>query len=390
MKALCWHGHGDVRIDNVPDPKLESATDAIIKVTACAICGSDLHLYDGYMPTMESGDILGHEFMGVVQEVGSEVTHIKPGDRIVVPFNIACGTCFFCKKGLFSACEGSNPKKEVGEKMMGHAPAGLFGYSHMTGGFSGGQAEYVRVPFANIGAHKVPDQLSDEQALFLTDIFPTGYMAAENAEIEPGDTVAVWGCGPVGQFAIKCAWMFKAGRVIAIDNVPERLAMAEREGKAEVINFDKEDVYERLQEMTGGMGPDRCIDAVGCEASGHGGFDAVLDKAKAAVNLTTDRIHALRQAIHCCRKAGTLSVPGVYVGFPDKFPMGSVMNKGLTIRTGQTHTHRYIKPLMAKIENGEIDPSFVITHKIGLNEVPDAYRTFRAKEDGCIKVFIRP
>jgi len=390
MKALCWHGHGDVRIDNVPDPKVESATDAIIKVTACAICGSDLHLYDGYMPTMESGDILGHEFMGVVQEVGSEVTHVKPGDRIVVPFNIACGTCFFCKKGFFSACEGSNPKKEIGEKMMGHAPAGLFGYSHMTGGFSGGQAEYVRVPFANIGAHKVPDQLSDEQALFLTDIFPTGYMAAENAEIEPGDTVAVWGCGPVGQFAIKCAWMFKAGRVIAIDNVPERLAMAEREGKAEVINFDKEDVYERLQEMTGGMGPDRCIDAVGCEASGHGGFDAVLDKAKAAVKLTTDRIHALRQAIHCCRKAGTLSVPGVYVGFPDKFPMGSVMNKGLTIRTGQTHTHRYIKPLMAKIESGEIDPSFIITHKIGLDEAPDAYKTFRNKEDGCIKVFIRP
>ncbi|HYD18699.1 MAG TPA: zinc-dependent alcohol dehydrogenase [Patescibacteria group bacterium] len=390
MKALCWHGHGDVRIDNVPDPKIEHPRDVVLKVTACAICGSDLHLLDGYMPTMEKGDILGHEFMGVIEEVGAEVTHVKKGDRVVVPFNIACGTCFFCQKGFYSACDTSNPNKAPGEKLMGHAPAGLFGYSHMTGGFSGGQAEYVRVPFADFGAHKVPDSMNDEQALFLTDIFPTGYMAAENAEIEPGDTVAIWGCGPVGQFAIKCAWMFNPKRVIAIDNVPERLAMAEREGKAEVINFDNEDVYERLQAMTGGRGPDRCIDAVGAEASGHGGIDAVLDKAKAAVKMTTDRTHALRQAIFCCRKAGTLSVPGVYVGFPDKFPMGALMNKGLTVKTGQTHTHKYIKKLMGVVEAGEIDPSFVITHRIGLDDVPAAYKTFRDKEDGCIKVFIKP
>ena len=390
MKALCWHGHGDVRIDNVPDPKIEHPRDVVLKVTACAICGSDLHLLDGYMPTMESGDILGHEFMGVVEEVGSEVSNLKKGDRVVVPFNIACGDCFFCKKGLFSACDGSNPNKALGEKMMGHAPSGLFGYSHMTGGFSGGQAEYVRVPFADVGPVKVSDALTDEQALFLSDIFPTGYMAAENAEIEPGDTVAIWGCGPVGQFTIKCAWMFNPKRVIAIDNVQERLDMAVREGKAEVINFEKEDVYERLQEMTNGRGPDRCIDAVGAEASGHGGFDAAMDRVKAAVLLTTDRAHALRQAIFCCRKAGTLSVPGVYVGFPDKLPFGALMNKGITIRTGQTHTHRYMKKLMAKIEAGEIDPSFVITHKIGLDEVPDAYKTFKNKEDGCVKVFIRP
>jgi threonine dehydrogenase-like Zn-dependent dehydrogenase len=390
MKALCWHGHGDVRIDNVPDPKIEHPRDVVLKVTACAICGSDLHLLDGYMPTMESGDILGHEFMGTVEEVGSEITTLKKGDRVVVPFNIACGSCFFCKKGLFSACDGSNPKKEAGEKMMGHAPAGLFGYSHMTGGFSGGQAEYVRVPFADVGPVKVSDALSDEQALFLSDIFPTGYMAAENAEIEPGDTVAIWGCGPVGQFAIKCAWMFNPARVIAIDEVPERLEMAAREGKAETIDFSKEDVYERLQEMTGGRGPDRCIDAVGAEASGHGGFDAALDKVKAAVLLTTDRAHALRQAIYCCRKAGTLSIPGVYIGFPDKIPFGALMNKGITIKTGQTHTHRYMKKLMAMVEAGEIDPSFVISHKIGLDEVPDAYKMFKNKDDGCVKVFIRP
>ncbi|MDF3023726.1 MAG: fdh2, partial [Alphaproteobacteria bacterium] len=381
---------GDVRIDNVPDPKIEHPRDVVLKVTACAICGSDLHLLDGYMPTMESGDILGHEFMGVVEEVGSDITTLKKGDRVVVPFNIACGSCFFCKKGLFSACDGSNPNKAPGEKMMGHAPSGLFGYSHMTGGFSGGQAEYVRVPFADVGPVKVSDALSDEQALFLSDIFPTGYMAAENAEIEPGDTVAIWGCGPVGQFAIKCAWMFNPARVIAIDEVPERLAMAARDGKAETIDFSKEDVYERLQEMTGGRGPDRCIDAVGAEASGHGGFDAAMDRVKAAVLLTTDRAHALRQAIYCCRKAGTLSVPGVYVGFPDKIPFGALMNKGITIRTGQTHTHRYMKKLMAKIEAGEIDPSFVITHKIGLDEVPDAYKMFKNKDDGCVKVFIRP
>ena len=390
MKALCWHGHGDVRIDDVPDPKLQHPRDILLKVTACAICGSDLHLLDGYMPTMESGDILGHEFMGTVEEVGSGIDNLKKGDRVVVPFNIACGDCFFCKKGLFSACDGSNPNKAPGEKLMGHAPAGLFGYSHMTGGFSGGQAEYVRAPFADVGPMIVPEGLSAEQALFLSDIFPTGYMAAENAEIEPGDTVAIWGCGPVGQMAIKCAWMFNPKRVVAIDKVSERLEMAAREGQADVINFDKDDVYERLQEITNGRGPDRCIDAVGAEASGHGGFDAALDRVKAAVLLTTDRVHALRQAIYCCRKAGTLSIPGVYVGFPDKIPMGALMNKGITIRTGQTHTHRYMKRLMAQIEAGEVDPSFVITHRIGLDEAPDAYKKFRDKEDGCIKVFMRP
>ncbi|HEV7904501.1 MAG TPA: zinc-dependent alcohol dehydrogenase [Pyrinomonadaceae bacterium] len=390
MKALCWHGTGDVRIDTVPDPKILNPGDAIVKITSTAICGSDLHLFDGFMPTMESGDILGHEPMGEVIEVGKSVTKLKVGDRVVVPFTISCGECFFCKKGLFSLCDNSNPNAEMARMAMGQSPAGLFGYSHMLGGYAGGQAEYLRVPYADVGPVKIPEGLSDEKVLFLSDIFPTGYMAAENAEIEEGDTVAVWGCGPVGQMTIQSAWMFGAGRVIAIDRVPERLAMAEKHGKAEAINFDNEKVYDRLMEMTAGRGPDRCIDAVGAEAHGAGSFDAVLDKAKAAVMLGTDRPHALREAIMCCRKGGTVSVPGAYVGFLDKVPFGALMNKGLTLKAGQTHVQSYTETLLKKIEDGEIDPSFVITHRLKLDDAPEAYKTFRDKEDSCIKVVLKP
>ena len=390
MKALCWHGHGDVRVDNVPDPTIQNPTDCIVKITASGICGSDLHLLDGFMPTMESGDILGHEPMGVVVEVGSAVKNLKKGDRVVVPFTISCGECFFCKKGLFSSCDTSNPNAALAAKAMGHSPAALFGYSHMLGGFPGGQAEYLRVPFADVGPLKIESDLPDEKVLFLSDIFPTGYMAAENCGIEPGDTVAVWGCGPVAQFAIKSAWMLGAERVIAIDRVPERLEMARTHGKAETIDFDKQDVYDTLQELTNGRGPDRCIDAVGCEAHSTGGIDAVVDKAKAAVMLTTDRAHVLRQAIYCCRKGGTVSVPGAYVGVPDKIPMGAFMNKGLTMKAGQTHMQKYMKPLLARIEKGEIDPSFVITHRVKLADAPAAYETFRDKKDRCIKVVLQP
>ena len=390
MKALCWHGTGDVRIDVVPDPNIQDPRDAIIKITASGICGSDLHLLNGFMPTMEKGDILGHESMGEVVDVGNAVKKLKKGDRVVVPFTISCGSCFFCEKTLFSCCDTSNPNAEIARKAMGHSPAGLFGFSHMLGGFSGGQAEYLRVPFADVGPLKIESDLPDEKVLFLSDIFPTGYMAAENCDIEAGDTVAVWGCGPVAQMAIKSAWMFKAGRVIAIDCVPERLQMAKVHGKAETINFLEEDVYERLQEMTKGRGPDRCIDAVGCEAHATGSVDAVLDKVKSAVMLTTDRAHVLREAIMCCRKAGTISVPGAYVGSPDKIPFGAFMNKGLTMKAGQTHMQRYMKPLLHKIEVGEIDPSFVITHRVSLDEAPNAYKTFRDKKDGCIKVVLKP
>ena len=390
MKALCWHGHGDVRVDDVPDPTIVEPTDVIIKITSTAICGSDLHLLDGYMPTMESGDIMGHEPMGIVIEVGASVTRVKKGDRVVVPFTISCGSCFFCQKGLTAACDTTNPNAAMAAKMMGHSPAGLFGFSHLNGGYAGGQAEYLRVPHADVGCLVIESDLPDEKVLFLSDIFPTGYMAAENADIEKGDTVAVWGCGPVGQFAIQSAWMFGAGRVIAIDRVPERLAMAREFGKAETIDFSIADVYDTLQEMTKGRGPDRCIDAVGAEAHGTGGIDAIVDKVKAAVQMTTDRAHVLRQAIYCCRKAGTLSVPGVYVGFPDKIPMGALMNKGLTLKTGQTHMHRYMKPLLAMIEDKRIDPSFVITHRLKLDQAPLGYAQFRDKEDGCIKAVLQP
>lgn len=390
MKALCWHGKYKVSVDSVPDPKIIHPTDAIIKITATAICGSDLHLFDGYQPRMEEGDVLGHEPMGIVVEVGKAVQKLKKGDRVVVPFVIACGSCFFCSKTLYSCCDTTNPNADEASKLMGHAPAGCFGFSHLLGGYAGGQAEYLRVPHADVGPIKIESDLPDEKVLFLSDIFPTGYMAAENAGIEPGDTVAVWGCGPVAQMCIQSCWMLGAGRVIAIDRVPERLAMATMKGRAETINFDKEDVYERLNAMTDGRGPDRCIDAVGCEAHSTGGADAVLDKVKASVMLATDRAHVLRQAIYCCRKAGTLSVPGVYVGAIDKMPFGAAMNKGLTIKSGQTHVQRYTRPLLKRIEAGEIDPSFVITHRLSLEEAPAAYKTFRDKEDGCIKVVLKP
>jgi threonine dehydrogenase-like Zn-dependent dehydrogenase len=373
----------------VPDPKILAPTDAIIRITATAICGSDLHLYDGLVPTMEEGDVLGHEPMGEVVEVGSEVRKLKKGDRVVVPFTISCGKCWFCEKGLFSLCDTSNPNAEMARKEMGSSPAGLYGYSHMLGGFAGGQAEYLRVPYADVGPIKIESDLRDEQVLFLSDIFPTGYMAAENCDIERGDTVAVWGCGPVGQFTIRSAWMLGAGRVIAIDCVPERLRLAEK-GNAETIDFSKETVYDRLMEMTKARGPDRCIDAVGCEAHGSGSIDAVVDKVKAAVYLATDRAHVVREAIKCCRKGGTISTPGVYIGFLDKIPLGAFMNKGLTWRTGQTHMQRYLAPLLKKIEANEIDPSFLITHRIKLAEAPAAYKMFRDKQDGCIKVVLSP
>ncbi|WP_435022572.1 zinc-dependent alcohol dehydrogenase (plasmid) [Tundrisphaera sp. TA3] len=389
MRALCWHGKSDVRVDTVPDPTIESPGDAIIKITSTCICGSDLHLYDGYMPTMKAGDVLGHEPMGVVVEVGRDVKKLKKGDRVVVPFTLSCGECFFCLRKEYSLCDKSNPNAEVARQMMGQSPAGLLGYSHMLGGFPGGQAEYLRVPYADVGPQIIPDGLPDEQVVFLSDIFPTGYMAAENANIQPGDTVAIWGCGPVAQFAIRSAWMLGAGRVIAIDRVPERLEMA-RQGKAETINFEDQNVYETLMEMTRGRGPDSCIDAVGAEAHAGGGLGAVVDKAKASVGLATDRPAALRDAIMCCRKGGTVSIPGVYIGFLDKVPMGAAMNKSLTFKMGQTHTQRYTGPLLDKIRTGAIDPSFVITHQIPLEEAPAAYKTFRDKTDGCIKVVLKP
>jgi threonine dehydrogenase-like Zn-dependent dehydrogenase len=389
MKALCWYGKGDVRVESVQDPSILDARDIILKITSTAICGSDLHLYSGLMPTMEKGDVLGHEPMGEVVEVGSAIRKFGIGDRVVVPFTISCGECFFCRQNMFALCDRSNPNAEVARKAMGHSPAGLFGYSHMLGGFAGGQAEFLRVPFADVGPIKVPSGLSDGQVLFLSDIFPTGYMAAENCQIEEGDTVAVWGCGPVGQFAIQSAWMFGAERVIAIDRVPERLAMAESQSKAEIINFSKEPVYDRLMELTGGRGPDRCIDAVGTEAD-VSSLDSVVDRVKVASYIGTDRPHVLREAIMCCRKGGTISIPGVYIGVLDKIPFGAAMNKGLTLKMGQTHVQKYLEPLLRKVEAGEIDPSFVITHKIGLQDAPGAYKTFRDKEDGCIKVVIKP
>ena len=390
MRALCWHGKGDVRCDTVPDPKIEHPRDAIIKVTACAICGSDLHLYDGYMPTMKSGDVLGHETMGEVVEVGSDNrAGLKKGDRVVVPFTISCGECFFCQRQMFSLCERSNPNAGVAAEAMGHSPAGLFGYSHMLGGYAGGQAEYLRVPYADVDHIKVPDGLTDEQVLFLSDIFPTGYMAADNCGLRGGETVAIWGCGPVGQFAIRSAFLLGAERVIAIDRVLERLALA-REGGAETIDFSKEKVYDRLQEMTKGRGPDACIDAVGTEADPASSLDAAVDKAKAAVYLGTDRPHVLREAIMCCRNGGTVSLVGVYVGLLDKVPMGSAMNRGLTFRMAQTPVPKYMGQLLERVQKGEIDPSFVITHKVGLEDGPKMYETFRDKKDGCIKVMIRP
>lgn len=388
MKAVCWHGKNDVRVENVPDPSILNPRDAILKITSTAICGSDLHLYDGYIPTMQKGDILGHEFMGEVVDKGSEVKNLNQGDRVVIPFTIACGHCFFCNRDMWSLCDNSIPDGKLVEKAYGHTPSGLFGYSHLLGGYAGGQAQYVRVPFADTAALKIPEGLTDKQVLFLTDIFPTGYQAAEHCNIQPGDTVAIWGCGPVGQFAIRSAYMLGAERVIAIDRVPERLAMA-REGKAETINYEEIDAGEALKEMTGGMGPDSCIDAVGLEAHGTG-LDAFYDKAKQSLRLETDRPTALRQAIVACRKGGTLSIPGVYGGFVDKFPLGALFSKGLTVKTGQTHVHKYLKPLLDRIQNGDIDPTFVITHEMSLEEAPQGYEIFKHKRDNCIKIVLNP
>jgi threonine dehydrogenase-like Zn-dependent dehydrogenase len=390
MKAITWHGMSDVRCETVPDPSIVDPTDAIVRITSTAICGSDLHLYDGFNPFMEKGDIIGHEPMGIVEEVGSEVRRLKRGDRVVIPFTISCGVCWFCERKMYSLCDTSNRNSEVAIKVMGHAPAGLFGYSHLTGGFAGGQAQYLRVPFADVGPLRIDSDLPDEQVLFLSDIFPTGWMAADYAEIEPGDTVAVWGCGPVGQFTIQSAWLMGAGRVIAIDRVPERLAMAERHGRAETIDFTGGGVYDRLMEMTDGRGPDRCIDAVGAEAHATGSIDAVYDKAKTMMMMTTDRGHVLREMIMCCRKGGNISIPGVYLGVVDKFPMGAAMNKSLTFKMGQTHVPRYHEELLKRIESGEIDPSFVITHQVGIDQAPEMYKKFRDKEDGCIKVVLKP
>lgn len=389
MRALTWHGRGDVRVEKVPDPEILNPRDAVIKVTATAICGSDLHLLDGYIPTMQSGDILGHEFMGEVVEVGRSVHNLKVGDRVVVPFPIACGQCFYCKNDMWSLCDNSNPKAALAETLFGHAPAGIFGYSHLMGGYAGGQAEYVRVPFADIGPLKVPEGLRDEQVLFLTDIFPTGYQAVETCNIKPGDTVAVWGCGPVGQFAIQSAWLLGAERVIAIDRVPERLEMAKTHGRAEVINYEAVDAREALNTMTGGRGPDACIEAVGMESHGLG-LAGPYDRVKQELKLETGRPHALRQAILSCRKGGTVSVAGVFGGIIDKIPMGAAFNKGLTFKMGQTHVHRYLKPLLSKIAEGTIDPSFIVTHELPLDDAPEAYRSFRDKKDGCIKVMLRP
>jgi threonine dehydrogenase-like Zn-dependent dehydrogenase len=379
----------DVRVAKVPDPEIVNPRDAIVRVTLTAICGSDLHLYDGFIPTMRRGDILGHEFMGEVVEVGRENTRLKVGDRVVVPFTISCGNCFYCQRQLWSLCDNSNPNAWMAEKLYGGSPAGLFGYSHMMGGYAGGQAEYVRVPFADVGPIKVPDSLSDEQVLFLSDIFPTGYMAAEVCNIQPGDTVAVWGCGPVGLMAMVSAWMLGAARVIGIDREPERLRMAADRAKADTLNFEHADVFDALMDMTGGQGPDACIDAVGLEAHGVN-WDAWYDKVKTVAMVATDRISALRQAIHACRKGGTVSIPGVYGGFLDKVPLGAAFNKGLTFRMGQTHVQRYMPLLLDRIERGEIDPSFVITHRLRLEDAPKAYQVFRDKQDDCIKVVMKP
>ena len=390
MKALCWHGKEDIRCDTVPDPKIEDGRDAIIKVTSCAICGSDLHLYDGFMPGMKSGDVMGHEFMGEVVEVGPEAKGaLKVGDRIVVPFTIICGECDQCKRGNFSVCERTNRNKNVAEKVFGHTTAGLFGYTHLTGGYPGGQAEYVRVPFADKTHIKVPNGLTDEQVLFLGDIFPTGWQAAVQCDIQPTDTVAIWGGGPVGQMAIRSAILLGAKQVVCIDNVPERLEMA-KAGGAVTINFSEESVLERLQELTGGKGPEKCIDSVGMEAHATATLDSMYDRAKQALMLETDRAHVLREMAYVCRPGGVLSIPGVYGGLLDKIPFGAIMNKGLTIRTGQTHVNRWTDDLLRRIEEGQIDPSFVITHTVSLDEGPDMYKVFRDKQDGCIKVVIKP
>lgn len=386
MKALVFHGTNDVRIDDVPEPKITKQDDIIVKITSTAICGSDLHLVDGYVPTVEKGDILGHEFMGEVVEKGSEITNLNISDRVVVPFPIACGVCFFCKQTMYSLCDNSNPNKQMAEKLMGHSPAGIFGYSHIFGGFAGGQAEFARVPYGNIGPLKIENGINDEQVLFLSDILPTGYMAAENCNIQSGQVVAVWGCGPVGLFSILSAYLLGAERVIAIDRFPYRLEMAGKFCRAETINYAEiESVVEILKDMTNGRGPDACIDAVGMEAHGTG-LAGAYDKVKQAIISETDRPTALREVIQSCRKGGIVSVPGVYGGMVDKFPIGVAFNKGLTIKAGQTHVHRYMRPLLQLIRDGKIDPAFLITHRLPLSEAPHGYDIFKNKEDECVKV----
>ncbi len=390
MRAVVYHGIHDFRVDNVPDPIIKDQTDVIIKITSTAICGSDLHLYNGYIPTMQEGDILGHEFMGEVVEIGSAVTKLKKGDRIVVPFTISCGTCHYCKKELYSLCDTSNPNKKMMEEAYGYGTAGIYGYSHMYGGFAGGQAEYARVPFADVDSLIIPESLPDEKVLFLTDIFPTGYMAAENCNIKPGDTIAVWGCGPVGQFTIRSCFLLGADRVIAIDRIPERLAMAKSIGNVDVINYEEvESVPDTIKELTHGKGPEAVIDAVGLEAHGSG-FAGAYDKAKQLLKMETDRPTALREIIQSCGKGGYVSIPGVYGGVVDKFPIGVAFAKGLTMKMGQTHVQKYMNKLLGKIEAGEIDPSFVITHRMNLNDAPHGYEIFRDKEDKCIKIVMNP
>ena len=390
MRANCWLGKGNVDVLDVPEPRILNNHDAIIRITRTAICGSDLHLFNGFIPTMKKGDVLGHEFMGEVVEVAPEVKNLTVGDRVVVPFPIACGRCNACRDGAYSVCENSNPNAGLAEKILGHAPAGIFGYSHMLGGYPGGQAEYARVPFADVGPVKVPEGMDDEQVLFLSDILPTGYMGAEMCDISPGDVVAVWGAGPVGQFAIASAFLLGAERVIAIDRLPYRLQMAQEKSGAEPVNYAESDVREELLELTGGRGPDACIDAVGLEAHHSSAPAYAYDRAKQATRLETDRPFALRQAIRNCRNGGTVSVIGVYGGFVDKFPMGSLMNRGLTLRAGQCHVQRYTKPLLERIQAGQLDPSFVITHRMGLDDAPAGFETFLNKEDECVKVVLTP
>jgi threonine dehydrogenase-like Zn-dependent dehydrogenase len=387
MKAVCWTGVNEVRVEKVPDPTLLNPRDAIIKVRATTICGSDLHLYDGYIPAMLKGDIIGHEFMGEVVEVGGKVKNLKPGDRVIVPSVISCGDCFYCKRELFSLCDNSNPKPAGAEKLWGHATCGIFGYSHLMGGYAGSHAEYVRVPFADVGPRKVPEGFTDEKALFISDAFPTGYMAADLCGIQPGDTVAVWGCGAVGLFAIQSAWLLGAGRVIAIDRLPDRLALARDTCKAEVLDYTRVQVSEALKELTGGRGPDACIDAVGMEAHDIG-HEGAYDRVKHALRMETDRPYVLREAIQACRKGGTVSIIGVYGALVDKFPMGSAMNKGLTLRMGQMHAQRYLDRLIAHVERGEVDPSFVATHRMPLDEAPQAFELFKHKKDNCLRVVL--
>jgi threonine dehydrogenase-like Zn-dependent dehydrogenase len=392
MRANVWSGRNTVQVEEVPDPKILNSRDAIVRITSTAICGSDLHLYDGYIPTMKKGDILGHEFMGEVVETGRGVSNLQVGDRVVVPFPIACGNCWACSHELYSVCENSNPNAWMAQKMFGHATAGIFGYSHMTGGYAGGQAEYARVPFADVGPLKVPEELTDEQVLFLSDIFPTGYMGAELCEISGGEVIAVFGAGPVGQFAIASAVMLGAEQVIAIDQYDYRLQMAvNKAGATDVINFGEDpDIVEQLKELTGGRGPDAVIDCVGMEAThGHGALHA-LDRVKQATRLESDRGHALRDAIMACRPQGIVSVIGVYGGLLDKFPSGAFMNKGLTLKSGQCHVQRYLPKLYEHVKNGDIDPSFVITHRIPLSEAPNGYETFKHKLDNCVKVVLEP